>query len=638
MGHIAILLPREELVFHATELAKEHPAVGEVRCIRSEQAVDEATTSVRNGASVIVARGLQALRIAHAINTPLVQVRLTAQELGLLLMKAKKISAASRPKVALVAAENMLCDTSYCSILFGVELTVFTYDTEEQYGQINRQAVDWEPDIMIGGEHTLEAAHQAGIPALFLDCMEDSLREAVRVAETALYANETSQRFNAQFDALLSSTSNGYIQLDGQGKIIKINDIMCDILECSQEEWQGQTLEMLVPGIEPGIIQSLLEKGESYSTFLHIRYQPMVVILVPVRLANGQSDGLMLSCHKIHRSIQVDSKSERGDKARVNLAALQFEQIHHRSPVMADSVNLARLFSQSTNPVLLVGERGLERNLMAQCIHNNSVYRTGSFVQVNCGGLVPERQMDVLFGSDEVSKENERDLGALGMADNGTLFLMEIDKLIPTVQYNIYRALRYKRITQRNLEQSVHVNVRLIASSETGLHQEIQQNLFRKDLYYLLSGLRIDIPPLRERSEDLQDILQETFQRMCELFQRYHVLTSSATELLRNLPWQGNAIQIHSFIERMVLTAKHRSIDEVFIHRLWEQLYPSTAFEEHQTSEPRLVNTETQRILDALARHNGNRMLTADELGISTTTLWRKMKRLEIGGRYIELD
>lgn len=634
MSYIAMLLPREELVYQAQEVAKGHPSVREVRCIQTTDAVEEAARSVKEGAGILVARGLQALRITQALNVPLVPVRLTTQELGLMLLKVKHICAAPRPKVALVAATNMLCDTKCCNILFGVELQVFSYDTEEDYTRASDRAVGWGPDAVIGGERSIAAAEKAGIPALFLDYSEDSLREAIRSAETALYADEQNKRANAQFDALLSSTTDGYLQIGREGRIEKANDIMLGMLECKAETLIGQPMGGTFPGIEKEVIESVLREGNSYSTFLHIHYQAMVVILAPIRLQDGRVEGAVLSCHKVRRSIQLDSGGAQGDLPSRNLADRTFESIHHRSASMALAVNHAQLFSQSMNPVLLVGERGLERNLMAQCIHNNSINRAGPFVQVNCGGLAPQDQMTALFGTGEVNEGGEVDLGAFGTANNGTLFLMELDQLAPTVQYNIYRALRYQRITQHSLERSVHIEVRLIVSSDKSLYNEMKRGEFREDLYYLLSGLRIDLPPLRERPEDLSDILHENFTRVCESFRRYHVLTNGAWELLHRYPWPGNAIQINSFMERMVLTAQHRTIDEVYIRGLWEQMYPELQQSQQAEPVPERRGPEAQRIIDLLEQNGGSRSTTAKQLGISTTTLWRRMKRLGIYTRY----
>ena len=268
-------------------------------------------------------------------------------------------------------------------------------------------------------------------------------------------------------------------------------------------------------------------------------------------------------------------------------------------------------------------------SLLAQCIHNNSTNRTGPFVQLNCASLEPEDQMTALFGTGYKNKDGEVDLGVLGMAENGTLLLQEVDKLSHTVQSNIYQAVRYHRVIQRNLERPVHVNTRIIVSSEGDLYALSCEGAFRMDLYYLLAGLRIDLPPLKKRPEDLADLLQDTFQRLCENLRRYHVITNGGMELLKSLDWPGNIIQINGFLERLVLTARHRSIDETAIRSLYDEMFPPLAREAGQPAAPR-QSREGQRILEALERNDGNRAVTAQELGISTTTLWRKIKKLGI--------
>lgn len=634
MSHIAMLLPREEMVRQAQDLVKnEGFHVQEIRCVSTADAVEEASASVAAGTSVIVARGLQAMRISQALNIPVVQVRITVQEIGLLLLKAKRYCASPRPKIALVAAENMLCDISCCNLLFGVELRQFSYASMEEYAQANQEAIQWGPEAIIGGDQAMEAAQAAGITNLFLDFIDDSLREAIRAAETALYASEQNQRANAQFDALLNSSTSGYIQLDERGRAVKVNDIMAEIMGCSQKELVGEPLEELIPGLDKRAVDEVLSGGNSYSSFLHIHYQAIVAILSPIRFEDGRVEGAVLSCHKVHRNIQLDPHTGIGAKGQGNISDRTFDNVHQKSPLMKRAVHQAQLFSQSSNPILILGERGLERNLLAQCIHNNSLNRTGPFVQVNCGGLSPQRQMEALFGTGEKKADGEMDLGAFGTANNGTLFLMELDKLIPSVQYSLYRALRYHRITQHDFEHSAHVNARLVATSETDLYAAMKEGTFRTDLYYLLSGLKINVPPLRERPEDLGDILEESFRKICDSFRRYHVLTNGAWERLRGYPWYGNAVQINSYLERMVLTCTRRTIDEVFVQDLWDEMYP----ELQPGGDQRMVvykSPEALRLTEILERNGGSRALTAKELGISTTTLWRRMKKLGISGHF----
>lgn len=632
MSHIAMLLPREELVGRAQARACGHDAVAEIRCIATERAVEEAEASIRRGAAILIARGLQALRIRSNLNVPVVSIRLTAQGIGLLLRKARQFTDKACPRVALVVVEDMLCDTSCCDLLFNVHLEIHVYRTEEEYEKINREALNSHPDVIIGGDKTVEMAKEAGAACLFLDFSDDSFQNAIRNAEVALQANENNQRASAQIDALLNNTTDGYIQVSKAGLVTKCNDIILRDLETSFETLKERPLFEVIPGLEREVVENVLKNGTNYSTFLHIRAQAMVAILAPIQLESGAIDGAIFSCHRVHRTIQLDPAVEDGVMLTGNLAQRTFDNVHHRSPVMARAVDQARLFSQSDRPILLTGPQGSEIRLLAQCIHNNGVNRTGPFVQLNCASLEPEEQMITLFGTGYKGKDGDVNLGVFGMAENGTLMLQEVEKLSYTVQSNIYQALRYHRIIQRNLERPVQIHVRLIVTTENDLWEMACSGQFRTDLYYLLAGLRIDLPPLKKRPEDLEDILKKAFQQTCETYHRYHVITSGGMEELLGYDWPGNIIQINSFMERLVLTANHRSIDEGTIRRMWQQMFPEHAVPKDSPAETGGFgrSREAQRIAEALARNDGNRAVTAQELGISTTTLWRKIKKLGI--------
>ena len=631
MSHIAMLLPREDLVRQAQELARSHPSIREICCVQTDNAVQEAARVMKDGASIIISRGLHAILIGQALNVPVVQVRLTAQELGLLLLKAKRICTAPRPRIALVAGSNMLCDTSFCGMLFGVELAVYPYDTEEGYRAAVGQALDSRPDVLIGGEHALAAAQKAGVPALFLDYLDDSLREAIHSAETALYADEQNRRANALFDALLSSGTSGYVQLGADGRVVKINDIMLDMLGGGEKDYLGRALESVLPGIEKATIAAVLAGQNSYSTFLHIHYQPLVAILAPIRLVDGRVEGAVLSCHKVHRGIQLDAPQ--GQEGQRNLSGLTFDSLRHRSPAMAAAVEQAKRFSQSASPVLLTAEGGLETALLAQCIHNNSLNGAGAFVQAGCAGLDAAEQKRVLFGTGAAEKDGETDLGAFGMANNGTLFVPDLETLTPAAQESLYRVLRDRRIARQGTAQAARINVRLIAAAPEALYEAAARGTFRPELFYLLSGLQIRVPPLRERPEDLEELLQESFRRVCDQYHRYHVLTNGAWELLRRCAWPGNEVQIDAFLERMVLTAQHRTLDEVFVQELLQALYPARETAPAPAAPADSETPEARRIREALERNGGSRAATAGELGISTTTLWRRIKKLGIAGR-----
>ena len=271
---------------------------------------------------------------------------------------------------------------------------------------------------------------------------------------------------------------------------------------------------------------------------------------------------------------------------------------------------------------------GTERTLLAQCIHNNSLFRSGSFIPVNCSGQSDEQQQETLFGTGRRSDEDgEIDLGAFGVANNGTILLLEIDTLSLPAQYRVYQAVRYKALTHRELSRPMNIDLRIIATCSKNLSALVEKGMFREDLFYLLSGLTLEVPPLRERPKDLEQTIRQYFKAFCELYDRYHMLTDGAFKVLLSYPWYGNRIQIESFCERLILLAKHRSIDEGTVRTLLDQMYPIIRKQHHLEHIVVYRSPEAEQIKEMLCKHKGDRGKTADELGISKTTLWRRMKK-----------
>ena len=220
MNHIAMLLPREELVYQARLQARGHDAVTEIRCIATEHAVEEAAASIRGGASILIARGLQALRIRAGLNVPVVSIRLTAQGIGMLLRKVRTLTDNPRPRVAMVVVDDMLCDTSCCELLFGVELQIFTYRTEEEYAQVNRTALDSCPDVIIGGDVTLP---------LWMGGKINAANRAARINEQTARSEGVQQR-----NALISELVERYYGLALAQQVVEVRKQILQIYHSEQ--------------------------------------------------------------------------------------------------------------------------------------------------------------------------------------------------------------------------------------------------------------------------------------------------------------------------------------------------------------------------------------------------------------------
>ena len=222
MVKIGMLLPEERMVEPARKIIEEnHLDVVYLEAVHTVDAVNKARIAVETGAHILVARGYQAKLIKEYTNIPVVEIRFHAQEIGLLIQKAKTILKKEHPHIALIAFENMLCDMSYMEQLFDIRLDVIYLKRIEEAESI---IADFEerPDLIIGGEGTCRAAETMGYSTLFYQSTGESLKEALLAAKNASYAAESEKRNTAQFETVLDTSFNGIIKVNAEGKVIVV--------------------------------------------------------------------------------------------------------------------------------------------------------------------------------------------------------------------------------------------------------------------------------------------------------------------------------------------------------------------------------------------------------------------------------
>ncbi|MHB8130103.1 MAG: sigma 54-interacting transcriptional regulator [Mobilitalea sp.] len=635
MSEITLFVPREEMLHQAHNILQAGDYnVKEIKLISTTDSVSEARSALGKGTNIIIARGYQASLIKHYTNIPVVEITLTGQEMGLLITKAKKIVNKERPVIGVVGFNNMFCDMTYFNQIYNIELRTYLVPNADELNLAIKQSIQDNLDIIIGGDTAILAASDAGIPSLFLSSTEDSIREAFKVASKMEYAIDIEKRGMAQLETLLDYSFSGIVKMNQQGNIMVINRIMEEIINKSSAEVVGRLVTEVFKEIPTENITKILEEGnEIFSSFLTVNDTALVVIIAPIKVDN-RIDGAILTCHKVKKMKQLETEILRERYLFGYIAKGNFEDIPHSSKEMQKSIALAKVYAQSKSPVLICGEIGTEMDLFAQGIHNNSLSKNGPYITVNCFGINDEMQTEVLFGNSKTENDTEKGQGALVAANHGTVLISEIDKLSMNSQYRLYKIIRYKSLIRNDIEKTMSIDVRIITTTTKKLSILVQQGLFREDLYYLLSGLTIDVEPLRKRSEDLEKLLETYIKLYCDMYSRYHVLTAGAKRILLDYPWYGNLIQLESFCDRMILSASHRTLDEVFIMELLNELYPII---QQQNNRERIVvykDPEALVITEVLEKHGGNRTLAASELGISKTTLWRHMKKYGISNKY----
>ena len=629
MGKIVLLVPREEMLYLAHNILQEKKyAIAQMRVIQTENTVVEARNSIAAGADIIIARGLQASLIKQYTDVPVVEIVATAQEMALLVVKARQIVKKARPIIAVVGFQNMFCDMSYFETIYDIKLRTYFAANGSGLKEKAMEAVEDGADLMIGGDIAVETAKEADIPSLFLSITEDSLRTAFSMAESLDFAMGAEKRSTAQIETLLDYSFNGVVNMDRKGVITTVNPVMRDILGADGEQVAGRHITQVFSDIDRDKLSQVLEgKEESYSSFMQAGKTSIFAILAPVRVGN-ETEGAILTCHKVKQQSRSERRPQRDGANRVQglIARRNFSSIRQESGAMKECVHLARLYSQSEQPVLLLGETGTERRALAESIHNTGLCSEGPFLSLSCAGLAREEQEEMLFGNK----------GAVFLAEGGTLYLEDVETLSLKSQYGLYQLIRYKT-GSRDFARTMGFHIRVIASSiltPEDLGHLAFSGGFRQDLYYLFTGLVLRVPPLRERPEDLEQAIRDTVREACDQYSRYHVVTQGGMQCLKAYPWQGNLLQLETFLKRLILTAEKRSIDEILVRKLLRELFPSSApvrmMPDGQGIGGPVACEEERQIRLALAAQGGSRERAAACLGISKATLWRKMKKYNI--------
>ncbi|QSQ14402.1 sigma-54-dependent transcriptional regulator [Myxococcus landrumensis] len=295
------------------------------------------------------------------------------------------------------------------------------------------------------------------------------------------------------------------------------------------------------------------------------------------------------------------------------------------------SVSLAERVAASDLPVLITGENGTGKELLARTVHLKSRRQSGPFIPVNCGALPETLLESALFGHVKGSFTGAtRDhRGLFAEADGGTLFLDELGDMTPALQVKVLRALETGDILPVGADRPVHVDVRLITATHRDLGRMLQEGTFREDLYWRVKGVEVRLPPLRERALDLP-LLAKHFLNQCAHLcpdGRARLLSEAAAEALAAHPWPGNLRELRHEMQRAtVLAGERRELqpeDLSFTGSERPRASPTGA----TTLAAKVEALERREIEEALKRHGGNRTHSAEALGLSRQGLLKKLDR-----------
>jgi len=409
------------------------------------------------------------------------------------------------------------------------------------------------------------------------------------------------------------------------------------------EIWSSSDFEKL-----PASLRDPL-KAESIASLalvcLATENRPLGLLSMGSREANAfrQRDRDILSQIGIQISLALDNALAYG---RLNASATRLEEErlyleseinsnHNFQDIVGKSAAIRRVLDQiaivapTSSTVLLHGETGTGKELVARAIHNLSPRRQRTFVRLNCAAIPSGLVESELFGHEKGAFTGAlvQKRGRFELADHGSLFLDEIGDISLELQPKLLRALQEREFERLGSARTIQVDVRLIAATHRDLESMIRNNQFREDLFYRLRVFPIEIPPLRERREDIPLLVHFFVSRFARQMQkRIRSVPKPGMEALVNADWPGNIRELENFIERCVILTQGEDLNVPYtdLRSMCRIVVPAAATFEH---------AERQAIIDALKHASGKiagRGGAAERLGLKRTTLQNKMRRLSI--------
>jgi transcriptional regulator with PAS, ATPase and Fis domain len=447
-------------------------------------------------------------------------------------------------------------------------------------------------------------------------------------------------------ETILNSLPSGIIFCDKEGRIRFINRTYADYLGVDQGEVIGRQITEYIPGsrIHHVIETGKPELGFKCSVGEGKEKKILIVNRIPVK---GEDDSVLgVISQSLFGDIgELKDLSERLDLLEKKVFSYREKiksflspkyslcDIRGNSPGIITAKELVENYAKTEAPVLLLGATGTGKELFAHALHLESRRYRGPFVGINCAAIPQELFESELFGYEPGAfsgAQREGKMGQIELAGKGTLFLDEIGDMPVQTQVKLLRVLEEKIVYRLGSNIPKEVNFRLVAATNRDLREMIQQCKFREELYYRLNTMTVQIPPLRERKEDIAVLVRHFLNRL----ERYDVSVSSgAMNVLMSYAWPGNVRELKNAVERAASLCKGATIDISDLPpELVKESSPDTASGEtsYSPSLPTLSGSERQLILAALRDNKWNMAKTARVLGISRATLYEKKKKFQI--------
>lgn len=567
------------------------------------------------GVEVIIARGRTAdlIRQAH-LGLHVVYIPITGFDLIIAVEQAKLVGR----NIAVVSFASMVHGIDSLAPILNVSLRQYLITKPEDAEPEVLRAFREGANVVLGGFVTVQAANKHGLPSISIPTTEQAVSQALSHAKNVLSAIQEEKAKSGFIHTMLEFTYDGIVSIDNEYRITSFNPIARKLCKIPNSTVLGKDIRTVWAKLR---LEEVIEsQKEQLQQLLVIHDKRVVCNKVPI-IVNGIVVGAVATFQEVSKIQSIEAFIRQETYARGHLARYTFDDIIGRSHNIVQAIKTAKNYAATESSVLMLGETGSGKEVFAQSIHNYSNRKNGPFLAINCAALPSQLLESEFFGYVSGAFTGARKEGKHGLfeaAHNGTIFLDEISEMDYFNQGRLLRVLQERAVVRLGSDKVIPINVRIIAATNKNLEKLVEQNKFRDDLYYRLNVLRLKIPPLRERKGDIAVYVREFLSQVSGKDMR---ISSSGMKLLEAYRWPGNVRELNNIVERLVATNEKKIIGANAISQMIGDTQSSWLKIDSNNAEP-------DAVLKALQKTKGNHSEAAAMLGISRTTLWRKMRNL----------
>jgi propionate catabolism operon transcriptional regulator len=609
-----------------------YDAVAQIRVF--QKGYDEAVELIRERAAAgespdaIVCSGLSGAFLRERAGLPAVMIAPTGFDILQALARARRLAS----RVGLLMFGEVPAEVAQFRDAFGLSIDARSYSSREEAEAAVSAMATAGVEVIVGPGRVTDLAESAGLKSIYLysrEAVHDALRRAIEIARAAR-AEEAKRE---HIDALLAPLAEGVIAVDSEERIRSINPAMVRILGKDAGKSVGAKLSSLAPGLSAARV--LQSGAPEYETAQRLNGRLLMAHRVPLR-EHGVQVGAALAFQDAGGSDRAERSQRSEARPRSFVARRRISDLVGSSAAVAQCRALAERYARTGATVLITGESGTGKELIAQGIHNASSRSQGPFVAVNCAAFAESLLESELFGYEEGAFTGSRRGGKPGLfeaAHQGTIFLDEIGDMPLAPQTRLLRVLQEREVLRLGSNEATPIDVRVIAATNRELEEGVAAGTFRKDLYYRLNILHLHLPPVSERAADIpviaRHLLARALQRHGSSMEADAVLRALLPKL-RRYQWPGNVREMDNVLERVaVICAEEGAIQALSARQLAAVVPEIFGRARRESAAAPLAEsrreTEREIAMHALEECGGNRAMAAERLGISRTTLWRKL-------------